>query len=223
MSFDEIFDLTAGVYFHFLYYLLIYPSVQKESCRGSIIFSGMIVCGFKPKYYWCNRRTFYLPLFQINIKRVCGGRCSLTGDLGPRPIGGVYLKKKHYTPAVRSKILSKLIFASDVWYSDRAYCEFWVLIKCILCGRHLFVTLTSTTSCYSTSNDFMLVNTRVFIRCSVVCSSSMWTSIDREVASTRDAGNVFLTKGQEYGPNMLAIYSPTIIHNCHSSWPMHNK
>ena len=29
--------------------------------------------------------------------------------------------------------------------------------------------------------------------------------------------------GQEYGPYMLAIYSPTIIHNCYSSWPKHNK
>ena len=73
-------------------------SVLKESYRGSIIFSGMIVCGFKPKYYWCTRRTFYLPLFKVDIKRVCGGRCSLTGDLGPRPIGGVYLKKKTFHP-----------------------------------------------------------------------------------------------------------------------------
>ena len=41
----------------------------------------------------------------------------------------VYYKKWKYTPAVRSKISSKLIFASCVWYSDRAYYELCVLIK----------------------------------------------------------------------------------------------
>ena len=46
----------------------------------------------------------------------------------------VYYKKK-YTPAVRSKILSKLIFASCVWYSDRAYYGLCVRIKDI--GRRL--------------------------------------------------------------------------------------
>ena len=34
-----------------------------------------------------------------------------------------------YTPAVRSNILSKLIFASFVWYSDRTYHGLCVLIK----------------------------------------------------------------------------------------------
>ena len=46
----------------------------------------------------------------------------------------VYYKKWKYTPAVRSKISSKLIFASCV-YSDRAYHELCVLIKDI--GRRL--------------------------------------------------------------------------------------
>ena len=46
-----------------------------------------------------------------------------------------YYKKWNYTPAVRSKISSKLIFASCVWYSDRAYYELCVLIKDI--GRRL--------------------------------------------------------------------------------------
>ena len=40
-----------------------------------------------------------------------------------------------YTPVVRSNILSKLIFASCVWYSDRAYYGLCVLIKDI--GRRL--------------------------------------------------------------------------------------
>ena len=43
--------------------------------------------------------------------------------------------KIKYTPAVRSKILSKLIFASCVWHSDRAYYGLCVLIKDI--GRRL--------------------------------------------------------------------------------------
>ena len=42
---------------------------------------------------------------------------------------------KKYTLAVRSNILSKLIFASCVWYSDRAYDGLCVLIKDI--GRRL--------------------------------------------------------------------------------------
>ena len=46
-----------------------------------------------------------------------------------------YYKKWKYTPAVRSKILSKLIVASCVRYSDRAYYELCVLIKDI--GRRL--------------------------------------------------------------------------------------
>ena len=46
-----------------------------------------------------------------------------------------YYKKWKYTPAVRSKISSKLIFASCVWYSDRAYYELCVLIKDV--GRRL--------------------------------------------------------------------------------------
>ena len=41
----------------------------------------------------------------------------------------ITVKKSKYTPAVRSKILSKLIFASCVWYSDRAYYGLCVLIK----------------------------------------------------------------------------------------------
>ena len=47
----------------------------------------------------------------------------------------IYYKKWKYTPAVRSKILSKLIFASCVWHSDRAYYGLCVLIKDI--GRRL--------------------------------------------------------------------------------------
>ena len=45
------------------------------------------------------------------------------------------LQKLKYTPAVRSNILSKLIFASCLWYSDRAHYELCVLIKDI--GRRL--------------------------------------------------------------------------------------
>ena len=45
------------------------------------------------------------------------------------------LLKFKYTPAVRSKISSKFIFASCVWYSDRAHYELCVLIKDI--GRGL--------------------------------------------------------------------------------------
>ena len=48
----------------------------------------------------------------------------------------VYIKKKwKYTPAVRWNILSKLIFASCVWFSDRAYYGLCVLITEI--GRRL--------------------------------------------------------------------------------------
>ena len=47
----------------------------------------------------------------------------------------IYYKKWKYTPAVRSKISSKLIFASCVGYSDRAHYELCVLIKDI--GRRL--------------------------------------------------------------------------------------
>ena len=47
----------------------------------------------------------------------------------------IYYKKWKYTPAVRSKMSSKLIFASCVWYSDRAHYELCVLIKDI--GRRL--------------------------------------------------------------------------------------
>ena len=36
----------------------------------------------------------------------------------------IYYKKWKYTPAVRSNLSSKLIFASCVWYSDRAHFEF---------------------------------------------------------------------------------------------------
>ena len=46
-----------------------------------------------------------------------------------------YHKKWKYTPAVRSKISSKLMFASCVWYSDRAHYELCVLMKDI--GRRL--------------------------------------------------------------------------------------
>ena len=47
----------------------------------------------------------------------------------------VYYKQWKYTPAVRSNILPKLIFASCVWYSDRAYYGLCFLIKDI--GRGL--------------------------------------------------------------------------------------
>ena len=47
----------------------------------------------------------------------------------------IYKQKWKYTPAVISKILSKLIFASCVWYSIRAYYGLCVLIKDI--GRRL--------------------------------------------------------------------------------------
>ena len=46
-----------------------------------------------------------------------------------------YYKKIKYTPAVGSNILSKLIFASCVWYSDRSYYGLCVIIKDI--GRRL--------------------------------------------------------------------------------------
>ena len=46
-----------------------------------------------------------------------------------------YYKKWKYTPAVRSKISSKPILASCVWYPDRAHYELCVLIKDI--GRRL--------------------------------------------------------------------------------------
>ena len=61
-----------------------------------------------------------------------------------------YYKKWKYTPAVRSKISSKLIFASCVWYSDRAYYEFWVLIEDI--GRRLPLQLQC--SCQGQQGDF---------------------------------------------------------------------
>ena len=47
----------------------------------------------------------------------------------------IYYKKWKYTSAVRSKISSKLIFASCVWYSDRPHYELCVLIMEI--GRRL--------------------------------------------------------------------------------------
>ena len=46
------------------------------------------------------------------------------------------LCKLKYTPAVRSNILSKLIFSSCVWYSDRAYFGLCVLFKDTI-GRRL--------------------------------------------------------------------------------------
>ena len=46
-----------------------------------------------------------------------------------------YYKKWKYTPAVRSKISSKLIFARCVWYSDHAHYELCVLMKDM--GRRL--------------------------------------------------------------------------------------
>ena len=55
----------------------------------------------------------------------------------------VYIQKYQYTPAVSSTILSKLIFASCVRYSDRAYHGFCALIKDI--GRRLPLQLQS---CY---------------------------------------------------------------------------
>ena len=50
-----------------------------------------------------------LAKMSIDLKFV-----ELTADV----LGILFIKQ---TPAVRSKILSKLIFASSVWYSDRAY------------------------------------------------------------------------------------------------------
>ena len=47
----------------------------------------------------------------------------------------IYYKKWKYPSAGRSKISSKLIFASCLWYSDRAYYELCVLIRDI--GRPL--------------------------------------------------------------------------------------
>ena len=55
----------------------------------------------------------------------------------------LYYKNK-YTSAVRSKILSKLIVASCVWYSDRAYYGECVLIKDI--GRRLPLKQLYTTA-----------------------------------------------------------------------------
>ena len=45
------------------------------------------------------------------------------------------ITQKNYTPAVRSKLLSKLLFASFVWYSDRAYYGLCFVVKDI--GRRL--------------------------------------------------------------------------------------
>ena len=79
--------------------------------------------------------------FDASIKKICGAEnktfnktffsCSKsTSDRVP-----YYYKKWKYTPAVRSKISSKLIFASCVWYSDRGHYELCVFIKDI--GRRL--------------------------------------------------------------------------------------
>ena len=58
----------------------------------------------------------------------------------------IYYKKWKYTPAVRSKISSKLIFERIcVWYSDRAHYELCVLIKDI--GRRLPLKLQCSYSC----------------------------------------------------------------------------
>ena len=43
--------------------------------------------------------------------------------------GCIFTIRLKYTQVVRSKMLSKLIFASCVWYSDRAYYGLCVLLK----------------------------------------------------------------------------------------------
>ena len=50
-----------------------------------------------------------------------------------------YKNKKCTPPAVRSNNSSKLIFASCVWYSDRAY--YWVCVFINDIGRRLFLEL----------------------------------------------------------------------------------
>ena len=60
---------------------------------------------------------------------------SSTGTSPIRMTTIIYIYKCKYSPAVRSEILSKLIFASCVWYSDRAYYGLCVLIKDV--GRRL--------------------------------------------------------------------------------------
>ena len=52
---------------------------------------------------------------------------------------------------MRSKISSKLIFASCVWYSDRAHYELCVLIKDI--GRIWYLVLTNVSREYDRLND----------------------------------------------------------------------
>ena len=57
-----------------------------------------------------------------------------------KPEYNIYiLQRKKYTLAVRSKTSSKLLFASCVWYSDRAHYWMCVLIKDI--GRRLRLEL----------------------------------------------------------------------------------
>ena len=81
---------------------------------------------------------FWLPLDPTGITVILLERYQM-GINGP---GQYYYKKWKYTPAVRSKISSKLIFASCLWYSDRAHYELCVLIKDI--GRRLPLQLQSS-------------------------------------------------------------------------------
>ena len=66
-------------------------------------------------YYYCHCTQTYIIPYSVPLQ--------------------VYCEKWEYTPAVRSKILSKLIFVNCVWYFDRAYYGLCVLIKDI--GRRL--------------------------------------------------------------------------------------
>ena len=87
--------------------MIIFVDYQPESLGRVVAVAGYQI--------WLSRKTYPCHLRQLRLENV-----SSYNNI---------MKKWKYTPAVRSNILSKLIFASCVWYSDRAYYGLCVLIK----------------------------------------------------------------------------------------------
>ena len=80
------------------------------------------------------RNSNFQTVCDTPIARTTGCVSSLRIRVGDSPsnciVACTFMSwKLNYSPAVRSNILSKLIFASCVWYSDRAHYGLYVLIK----------------------------------------------------------------------------------------------
>ena len=124
-------------------------SRNETSCANNPFEVERFICCPYPQHVASNRgivgRLNRKPILRISCHKCRMGCRKVIEIRRSCPLLGFILYKKKYTTAVRSNIFSKVIFASLVWYYDRAYYGLCVLIKDI--GRRLPLQLQCSLLC----------------------------------------------------------------------------